>query len=187
MKPPYYSMDLANFVITRSNEKYGQSLSVLKLQHTLYFVTAKYLHDHGDMLLNEPFFKMQYGPTLAKVSASFNSYLVNNNTKIKTPYQYLTDQSCLDIGALKLVFANVQDIYRAMLKNEQLVEVVDAILEKLMNYDGLDLTLFVIKANAYKLYQKEILQGHELIYTRHELFCAMEALDEAMAGEKGDR
>lgn len=185
MQPPYYSMDLANFVIIRSNKEYRHPISTLKLQNILYFVTAKYFHDHGEMLLNEPFFKMQYGPNLAKVTSSFVSYQINH-AKIQNPYKYLTDETCLDIGRMNLVFANVEDIYAAMLKNERLVETVDFILEKLIDYDGLDLTLLISKANAYKLYQKEILQGQELIYTKHELFCAIDALDEAMAGEKGD-
>lgn len=178
MKPPYYAMDVANYIVAKANErekKLGRVHSVthLKLQKLLYYVVAKYAKDFKINLIDENVVKWQFGPVVKSVYHAFKTY---GSEPIKEPYGYLTKNSIYTpdengkLPEIFLEFAKPDEINQQLMSQEGFVKVVDAVLDELLNCDPFALVERTHQEEAWLSEKSAIFaRARELEYTLDEL------------------
>lgn len=163
----FNAIDIANYIVWRAN-RVNQNITHLKLQKLLYYVIAKYLKVNNQLLTEEPICKWQYGPVLKTVYHQFKLY---GNNVIKEPSVYLHPDSNYfgNSGDFSIKFADVDGITKRIDKETNIPSIVDEVLDKFKNDSAFDLVRKTHNEPAWKNYESEILQGHDLKYSDNEL------------------
>ena len=161
----YTAMDIANYIVWYANNSIGKpvrSLTPLKLQKILYYVTTAYLKKHDELLFPESFRKWQYGPVVKEVYFEFKSVGICHIDKAKAVI--VQDESAI-FGRKKVDFS--------VDKFEQDIEfknVANAVINTLVDVDAFDLVEMTHDEAAWANFESEIISGiDDLRYTREEL------------------
>lgn len=172
MKAPYNAMDVANYIVTKANER-GQPITHLKLQKILYYVVAKHLKDTGEYLITEPICKWQFGPVVKEVYHTFKTY---GSEPIKTPYAYLTKNSVFtpdENGAFPefiLEFAKPDEINEKLDEEELFKRTVNKVMDELLLKGSFELVERTHREDAWLSNKSAIFaREKELEYSHNEL------------------
>lgn len=161
----YKAMDIANYIVWYVNHKGLGSLTPLKLQKILYYVSTSYLKKKGELLFNEPFQKWMYGPVVKDVYHEFKAIGVNHISK---PKLSLDEKALAIFGGLKQKYDSTK-----VESDSEVVEIIAHVVEKLISWKAFDLVELTHTENAWKDFAEEIMAGkRELTYTCKELYLA---------------
>ncbi|MEX5287337.1 MULTISPECIES: Panacea domain-containing protein [Acinetobacter] len=164
----YTAMDVANYIIWYVNNKESKplgSLTPLKLQKILYYVTTSYLKKTEKLIINDSFEKWQYGPVVTDVYHCFKNHGISH-LKDTAPKIIEDDESFL--GFKKIPFK--QSIFD---EDQEFKEVANKVIETLINFRAFDLVEMTHDEYAWKKYEPLIQKGtKELKYSKEDLLNA---------------
>ena len=164
MNKEYKAMDVANFIVYYANNDLNLeefSLTPLKLQKILYYVSAEYLKKFGKRLFTEDFQKWQYGPVVKDVYHEFKLFGFHHIVKPKAILER-------DIGSLGS-FTRKDFDATFLLSDTDFMEVAQATIAYYMPWKAFDLVELTHEESAWKDFEHEIMKGVELIYSDNEL------------------
>lgn len=166
----YTAMDIANYIIWyANNEKHNlsnYSLTPLKLQKILYYVSTEYFKKFGKRLFDEDFQKWQYGPVVKDVYHEFKSSGFHHIVKPKAILEISeTGISRKDFNANPL-----EDDVEFMM-------VVEPVIKNYMPWKAFDLVERTHDEAAWKDFEPDIMKGIELTYSDYELTLAKSISD----------
>lgn len=166
---PFNSIDIANYIIWRYKAM-GKSVTHLKLQKLLYYITAKYLRDNNELLIDAPVCKWQYGPVVKPVYHQFKIY---GNSGISEPVTYLSsDSNYSGVGNFIIKFVDVEEVSRKLHQDVKIKDTVSFVLDTLGAFPAFTLVDRTHKESAWKDFEREILLGKDLTYSDNELRAA---------------
>lgn len=171
MNNKYKAMDIANYIIWYANdEKNGlskYSLTPLKLQKILYYISAAYLRKTNEVLFGESFSKWQYGPVAPTVYHNFKSFGINHLDK---------PISTIEVDPSS-IFGFKKSEFKSCIFNEDRIfrEIADYHVDKLIKISAFDLVELTHKEDAWRDFEPLIKKGvKDLQYTKEELLQAKE-------------
>lgn len=164
MKAPYNAMDVANYIVTKANER-GHPITHLKLQKILYYVVAKYAKNFNVSLIDEDIVKWQYGPVVKSV---YHYFKLNGDRVIAKPVAYLTSSEIFN-----LQFTDVHENNARLNQDDKLVKIVEQVLNELGLATPYELVERTHQESAWKNFETQILQARQdLPYSMAELKAA---------------
>ena len=172
MNNKYTAMDVANYIVWYTNNGIKRSvfsLTPLKLQKILYYVSTSYLKKHNELLFSESFRKWQYGPVVKEVYFEFKSIGICHIDKAKA---VIVEDEAAIFGRKKLEFSELkfeQDI--------RFKKIADSVVDQLIDVDAFKLVEMTHEEAAWANFESKIISGSEdLKYSREELLEATNVL-----------
>lgn len=159
------ALQIANYIVHYANEMYSDlSLTHLKLQKILYYVTTEFLkmHPELDSLYSEKIEKWQFGPVVASVYNEFKTYGGKSITMPASEIIFSKDDLDFEIKEF--------DVKAFEEQNSDLVKIVKKVVEKLIIKDAFTLVDMTHKEKAWLNAESKIKNGERgLTYTLNEL------------------
>lgn len=156
-------MDIANYIVWYVNDETNNlsnySLTPLKLQKILYYISTEYFRKFGKRLFAEDFQKWQYGPVVKEVYHEFKSSGLHHIAKPK---------AILEISA-NFGISRKEFEVEPMLVNEEFTKIANMVIENYTPWRVFDLVELTHKEPAWKNFESEIMKGIELTYSNSEL------------------
>jgi len=169
MNKKYKALDIANYIIWYVNEEALGTITPLKLQKILYYVSTTYIKFNNEALFPESFEKWQYGPVVTEVYHTFKMY---GFSRIISPKSTIEQDNSSALGVKKVDF-NPQ----RFLIDDEFIKYTNNVISKLIKKEAFDLVEMTHQESAWKDYEKEILAGtKELKYTFDELRAAQDVI-----------
>lgn len=162
---PYSALDIANYIVWYVNKSsHLSSVTPLKLQKILYYVSAKYLRDTDNLLFEEQIQKWQYGPVVKSVYHEFKNIGIRN---ISSPRDILVlSKSKESIFGFEEKKFNVE----TFLEDNSFIKIANSVIDELGDKNAFDLVERTHSEHAWKRLETRILQGEkDLCYTDNEL------------------
>lgn len=168
----YTAMEIANYIVWYANNGITKpvfSLTPLKLQKILYYVTTAYLKKYDELLFSESFRKWQYGPVVKEVYFEFKSVGICH---IDKPKAIIVQDDSAIFGRRKVEFS--EHIFDQDLDFKI---VADSVINQLIYKDAFELVEMTHEEKAWSSCEPEIITGlSDLKYSREELLEAKTVL-----------
>lgn len=162
----YKALDIANYIIWYANNEQKKlanySLTPLKLQKILYYVSTEYFKKYGKRLFSEDFQKWQYGPVVKDVYHEFKSSSLHHIAKPKAK---------LEISETGSISRKEFDI-NILLNDTEFLTIADKVIENYMPWKAFDLVERTHAEIAWKKFESDIMKGVELTYSDCEFLSA---------------
>lgn len=161
----YTAMDIANYIIAFVSEKQLGTITPLKLQKILYYVSTAYLQECDELLFKEDFEKWQYGPVVTDVYHNFKKFGISH---ISETVPTLVEDKGSFLGFKRQIFdVTIFD------ENVNFKKVAEEVIRKLIRIDAFDLVELTHEEKAWKSFEVKIKAGaKDLKYTKSELMAA---------------
>ncbi|QGA11015.1 DUF4065 domain-containing protein [Acinetobacter wanghuae] len=162
----YKALDIANYIICYANNEQkklsNHSLTPLKLQKILYYVSTEYFKKYGKRLFSEDFQKWQYGPVVKDVYHEFKSSGLHHIARPKAK---------LEISETGSIFRKEFDI-NTLNSDSEFVMIAENVIKTYMPWKAFDLVERTHDEIAWKKFECDIMKGVELTYSDSELLSA---------------
>lgn len=165
MNKNYTAMDVANYIVFHANDEQNNlsnySLTPLKLQKILYYVSTEYFKKFEKRLFKENFQKWQYGPVVKDVYHEFKSSGLHHIAKPK---------AILDISSGTISRKEFDHI--PLMMDEDFIKVAKPVIDNYMPWKAFDLVERTHDEPAWRDFESDIMKGTELVYSDTELALA---------------
>lgn len=165
MNYKYTALDIANYIVWYVESQQLGTITPLKLQKILYYVSTTFLKKNDIPLFSENFEKWQYGPVVTDV---YHTFKIHGFNHISTPKPKLERDSTKPFGIKKVEFdPNI------FLFDDQFTNDANTVIIKLVKKGAFDLVEMTHEEAAWKDFESDILAGKkELLYSLNELKAA---------------
>ncbi len=157
----YKAIDIANYIIwfvNKDDQPLG-SLTPLKLQKILYYVSAAYLQKYDELLFEDKFQKWQYGPVVKDIYHEFKIIGFRHIDEPKSTW--------MDCGNTLKQKKFDEHIFK---EDVSFTRLADPIIKDLIKIKAFDLVEMTHREEAWLAYESEIMAAvPDLVYTEDEL------------------
>ncbi|MCK4089659.1 DUF4065 domain-containing protein [Acinetobacter radioresistens] len=159
----YTAMDIANYIIWFSKQKFNEGVTNLKLQKLLYFVYGYHLAERDQKLFNDSIEKWQYGPVVPSVYHAFKDYGVYEIHQPKSRYR-------IDMSSGKPVLYAEQFEPEIISNDYQTKRIIEKYVSELIKKPAYELVEETHQHPMWLNFKDKILKGEKhLQYTDEEI------------------
>lgn len=165
MESKYAAIDIANYIIEIVNDPelgLPKSLSPLKLQKILYYVSCAFSKKNNAFLFEERFEKWQYGPVVPEVYHTFKS---NGSSHIRQPFERLE----YDISSKKFHVVPFNPVKSKIDMDDSTSQLIKKVTSTLINKSSSELIEMTHQEDAWANFSEQIVARENLKYSLDEL------------------